>query len=87
MTVQTKTASIPDLTETIIQIFADHLAIDIDDIELDLIDEGLLDSLAVVDLLLQLEKQLGFTVVMEELDLEDLRTVRRIEALVLRDKE
>jgi len=77
-------------TETgqkIIDIFAEHLAIDVDDPEVDLIEEGLLDSLAVVDLLMQLELNFGITVEMETLDLDDLRTVQSIEEFVSRNQK
>ena len=75
-----------ELTDTIVGIFSEHLAIDVPDETTDLIDEGLLDSLAVVELLLQLEGNFGFTVAMEELDIDDLRTVQRIAAYVSRHR-
>jgi acyl carrier protein len=73
-----------ETTTTICELFAAHLAIEVPAIEADLIESGLLDSLAVVDLLMQLERSFGFTVVMDDLDIEDFRTVERIAAYVAR---
>ena len=42
-----------DLTTTICRLFADHLAIEVPNAETDLIEIGLLDSLAMVDLLVR----------------------------------
>ena len=71
-----------NLAKTICRIFADELAIEIPDTESDLVQSGLLDSLTLVDLLVHLERSFGFTVVMDELDLEDFRSVDRIAAYV-----
>ena len=76
-----------DLTTTICRLFADHLAIEVPSTETDLIEIGLLDSLAMVDLLVQLEREFGFTVVMDELDVEDFRSVERIAAYVARCRD
>jgi acyl carrier protein len=80
-------AGAPEITKiskVIAEIFSDHLAIEVPTDTTDLIDEGLLDSLAVVELLLQLERRFGFAVEMEELEIDDLRTVQRIAEYVSR---
>jgi acetoacetyl-CoA synthetase len=48
----------------------------------DLISSGLLDSLAIVSLLVELEQRLDVQVPLGDLDLDDLRTVERIERLI-----
>jgi acyl carrier protein len=48
----------------------------------DLVNAGYLDSLALVELLFELEQQTGFTPEFDELDLDHLRTPRSIAALV-----
>jgi len=50
--------------------------------ETDLLDSGILDSLQLVELLLRLEEEFGFRIAIESLELEDLRTLRRLAALV-----
>lgn len=52
----------------------------------DLLASGVLDSLALVDLLARLEQQWGITIQLDQVDLEDVRSVRRIAALVARQK-
>lgn len=61
-----------------------HLAVDAADA--DLLSSGLLDSLALVDLLARLEQAWSITIPLDQLDLEDVRSVRRIAALVARQR-
>ena len=70
-----------NMTREVCRLFADHLHIEIPS-NTDLIDSGLIDSLMLVNLLLQLEQTFGITVLMDELDLEDFRTVETIAAYV-----
>jgi acyl carrier protein len=72
------------MSDVILRIFEDGLAIAVPDTATDLIDSGYLDSLTLVDLLMQFETKFGFTVVMDELELEDFRTVERIVGYVER---
>jgi acyl carrier protein len=48
----------------------------------DLIDSGLMDSLALVSLITELELDFGFQLPLDEFDLESFRSVERIAALV-----
>jgi D-alanine--poly(phosphoribitol) ligase subunit 2 len=48
----------------------------------DLIDGGLLDSLRLVELLLEIEAGLGCRIPIDEIELDDLRSVRRIARLI-----
>jgi D-alanine--poly(phosphoribitol) ligase subunit 2 len=48
----------------------------------DLIESGLLDSLRLVELLLHIEASLGLRIVLDEIELDDLRSVRRIARLL-----
>ena len=54
--------------------------------ETDLLAAGILDSLALVQLLLYLEQHFGLKIVMEQLEIEDLRSVHSIARLVAREK-
>lgn len=54
--------------------------------ETDLLATGIPDSLTLVQLLLYLEQHFGLKIVMEQLDVEDLRSVRSIARLVAREK-
>ena len=48
----------------------------------DLVDSGLLDSLALVELLFALEGEFGITIPLEELDIDSFRTIASISAFV-----
>lgn len=48
----------------------------------DLFESGILDSMVLVELLLQLEQSFGLSISIADLDLERIRTVRRIAELV-----
>jgi acyl carrier protein len=58
--------------------------VDVPSIDTDLIEQGLLDSLALVELIFQLEQEFAVTVSLDDLDIDQLRTVRSIGALVAR---
>jgi acyl carrier protein len=54
--------------------------------ETDLLATGILDSLTLVQLLLYLEQHFGLKIAIEQLEIEDLRSVRTIARLVAREK-
>jgi D-alanine--poly(phosphoribitol) ligase subunit 2 len=68
--------------ERIERIFRDVLSIDVPSVSTDIIAAGLLDSLALVTLLFEVEQEFGVMIPLEDLNLETLRTVERIAALV-----
>jgi D-alanine--poly(phosphoribitol) ligase subunit 2 len=63
-------------------LFSEKLNIEVPSTEADLIESGLLDSLRLVELLLHIESSLGFRIPVDEIDLDDLRTVKRIARLI-----
>lgn len=69
-------------------ILAETVHVEAPSADTDLLDSGILDSLQLVELLLRLEEEFGFRIAIESLELEDLRTLRRLAALVAaRDAE
>ncbi len=48
----------------------------------DLLETGILDSFQFVELLVQLEQRFGLRIKIDEIDLDDLRTLKRIARLV-----
>ncbi len=56
----------------------EHLNIDAPDAGIDLFDTAVLDSLAFVQLLLQLEERLGVTVSLDDLEIDHFRTIEHI---------
>jgi acyl carrier protein len=67
-------------------IFADKLSIEVESSSVDLLDTGLVDSVTLVELLLVLEQQFGVSLPLEDIEMEDLRSVARIADLVARTR-
>src|SRR6267154_349187 len=63
-------------------LFVQSLHIEGPSADTDLFETRILDSLQLVELLLQLEQRFGFRIKIEDIDLEDLRTLARIARLV-----
>jgi acyl carrier protein len=72
------------LRDEIRGIFTDVLSIDVPSETHDLIESGLLDSLALVELIYELERRYGKAIDLESLDLNDWRTVGSIAAVIER---
>jgi acyl carrier protein len=72
------------LTQAVTRILFDRLNIEIPEPDTDLVDSGLLDSLLLVTLIAQLEREFGISVSIDDLDLnlEKFRSVRRIAAYI-----
>ena len=70
------------LQETVRRVFLEDLSLEIVDPGLDLLEAGILDSLALVGLIAGLEERLEVTVDFETLELDDLRSLDAIAALL-----
>jgi D-alanine--poly(phosphoribitol) ligase subunit 2 len=75
------------LTARLNQLLHDELNLEIDDLDQDLIEEGLLDSLSLVEMLLLLEEQFGIEVSIVDIDFEEFRTVRKLVGFVASSTE
>lgn len=64
-------------------IFTDTLQIEVPPVQVDLIDGGLLDSLKLVELILELERQFDLRIDIDSLDVDDFRSIARIADLVI----
>lgn len=71
-----------DAETTVRHLIAERFHITVPAPDLDLIDSGVLDSLALVELIFELERSFGIELALEEFDIEDFRTARRIAAFV-----
>lgn len=60
------------------------MTVRVEDPELDLLDSGYLDSLTLVQLMMEIESSFGFTIPPELVDVEDYRTIRSMNRLVHR---
>lgn len=52
--------------------------------DIDLLETGLVDSIGLVELILELEERFGVTLPMEGLEIDDFRSVYRIADLIVR---
>jgi D-alanine--poly(phosphoribitol) ligase subunit 2 len=63
-------------------IFVESLHLEAPPADTDLFESGVLDSLQLVELLVQLERSFGVQIAIESIDLDNLRTLARIARLV-----
>jgi acyl carrier protein len=68
--------------ERIQRLFRETLSIDVPAPDADLIELGLIDSLALVELLFAIEREFSVSLPLEELEIDAFRTVTSIGALV-----
>jgi acyl carrier protein len=57
------------------RVFEDALSVAAPDPDVDLVQSGLIDSLGLVTLLFELEREFGVKIPLESLDVEDFRTI------------
>ena len=70
------------LPERIAGVFASALHLDVPSFDTDLFETGVLDSLAFVELLVQLEREFGVTTSVDDLEAENFRSIACIAAFI-----
>jgi D-alanine--poly(phosphoribitol) ligase subunit 2 len=75
---------VEELGEQIGAIIRDALSVEVPSHDTDLIEAGLLDSLALVSLLAEIEQALGVELPLDELEVDDFRSVERIAVFLVR---
>ena len=78
----TSDMQIEELAGAIQEILSEKLFVEIDSPGSDLLQAGLLDSLALIQLLVHLEERFGVKISLDELEIEDLRSVHSIARMV-----
>jgi D-alanine--poly(phosphoribitol) ligase subunit 2 len=63
-------------------LFVESFHVEVPSPDTDLLETGILDSFQFVELLFELEQRFGFRIKIENIDLDDLRTLARIARLV-----
>ena len=66
------------INATISRLFQERLNVDVPTMDSDLFENGVLDSLRFVELLALLEETFDVRIAIDELELDDFRTVQRI---------
>jgi len=63
-------------------VFAESFHIEVPAADTDLLESGILDSFQMVQLLFELEQRFGVRIKLDDIDLDDLRTLSRIARVV-----
>jgi D-alanine--poly(phosphoribitol) ligase subunit 2 len=72
------------LQQEIMRIFVERFETRIEPSDVDLLEIGLVDSVKIVELVLELEQRFGVSLPFEELEIEDFRTVPRLAERIAR---
>jgi acyl carrier protein len=68
----------PDIQDQICAILREQANVEVPSTDFDLIESGVMDSLTFVDMLFQIEQRFSVSLDIENLDLDDIRSVDRI---------
>ncbi len=71
-----------DIAARIVGLFAERLHLAVPSTEIDLFETGVLDSMTFVELLAHLESEFGVSVSLEDLELDNFRSIGRIAVFV-----
>jgi D-alanine--poly(phosphoribitol) ligase subunit 2 len=74
------------VSERVRRLFRESLNLEVESDEIDLFESGLLDSLALVELLFAIEGEFQIQVALDELDIDNFRTVERISEFISRSQ-
>lgn len=70
------------LTQRVMELIADALQIDVPAPDTDLVDAGLIDSLALITLIMEIQREFEIEVSMDEFDLSQFRSAEQMAAVV-----
>jgi acyl carrier protein len=70
------------LTSQLTSLFLEQLNVEVPAPDTDLIETGLLDSMKLVELLVQIEQQFGLRIELEQIEIDDLRSVTGIARMI-----
>ena len=71
-----------NLISQLSDLFLNELNIEVPGPDTDLIETGMMDSMKLVELLVQIEQQFGLRVELEQIEIDDLRSVRGIARMI-----
>jgi acyl carrier protein len=73
----------PGVSERVQQLFLETLNVQVPSEEADLIESGLIDSLALVELLFAIEREFSVSLPLDDLEIENFRSVTRISEVIV----
>ena len=71
-----------DYEDAIVRIYREALDIEVGGLDVDVFEEGLLDSLGLVMLVSEIEERFGLRIPFETLEIDEFRTVRSLARIV-----
>jgi methoxymalonate biosynthesis acyl carrier protein len=71
------------VSERVQQLFLETLNVQVPSEEADLIESGLIDSLALVELLFAIEREFSVSLPLDDLEIENFRSVTRISEVIV----
>ena len=75
------------LQQRLVELFLEKLTLAVPSVDTDLFATGVLDSLSLVNLLLELENEFDMKVSLEDLNLDNFRSIASIARFILRDRQ
>ena len=72
----------PGVSERVQRLFLETLNVQVPSEEADLIESGLIDSLALVELLFAIEREFSVSLPLDDLEIENFRSVNRISDVI-----
>jgi acyl carrier protein len=70
------------LSKSLTVLFAEKLNVEVPSVDSDLLQTGILDSMSLVELFLILEREYGVKISMEDLEIENFKTISKIARFV-----
>jgi D-alanine--poly(phosphoribitol) ligase subunit 2 len=70
------------IIERLGELFVERFHVEVPSSDADLLETGILDSFQFVELLLELEQRFGLRIKLEDIELDDVRTLARIARLL-----
>lgn len=75
------------IIQNLVALFADRFHVEVPSADTDLLESGILDSLQLVELLVEIEVRFDRRIDIEEIELDDLRTLQGLASLIVRRGE
>jgi len=76
-------ADIARVRTRLLALFTNSLSVDVPSVDVDLFDAGIMDSALFVELLLQLEREFGIKAEIEDLEIDNFRSISCIAQFVI----
>ena len=77
------TMSPPQAADRVRRLIVEAVHVDVPTIDADLIERGALDSLALVELIFQLEQEFSISIPLDDIDIDQFRSIRSISEFVV----